>query len=136
MFVVSPTVAATTLSPEFILRIKNQEVALATTIRLLHTLADKLEAKFGPDFLGDEFRQLAQSGRGAEAQIVRIDQLLKQGDQPTAARELRDAAGITWDEAHLITGNWSSYSRDQKLQWIQVHQWSLQVAKLANSDQP
>lgn len=112
------------VSPELVARVRNLEAALAKSMNLFQLLADKLESRLGPDFLGPELSQMQNIGRDTDQQIAQIDQLIKEHKQPAAARVLREMSGATWDEALQITNRWSTIRREQKARWLQFHQWT------------
>lgn len=122
-------------SPDLHMRVKNLETALAASMNLTQALLHKLEAKFGPGFLGEEFAGLLTVGQDAAQQISQIDQLIKDGKQSTAARFVRDLTGVTWDQAHYVTQHWQGMPRDKKIGWLQMAQWSKQVLHSTATDQ-
>src|SRR5437660_68259 len=83
-------------------RVRRLEVALVLTLDALQTLAERLEDRFGPEFLDGGLRQLGTVGSDADLEEVidNIDRLVREGQQPAAARQFREAFGATWDQAH------------------------------------
>jgi hypothetical protein len=70
------------------IRVQNLEAALAVSMNLLQSLAEKLESRLGPGFLGEELEQFAAIGRQSAEQVAEIDRLVKENQQPAAARVL------------------------------------------------
>ncbi|HEY4258544.1 MAG TPA: hypothetical protein VGM98_00230, partial [Schlesneria sp.] len=91
-------------------------------MNLLQSLVDKLEVRLGPGFLGEELEQFAVIGRQAAEQVAEIDRLIKENQQPGAARVIREMSGVTWDQAHYITNRWTSLQSKQKVRWLQLNQ--------------
>ena len=118
-------------SPDLAIRVQNLEAALAVSMNLLQSLVDKLETRFGPGFLGDEFDQFAAIGRHVAEQVAEIDRLIKEGHQPAAARAIREMCGVTWDQAHYITNRWTSLQVKQKTRWLQLNQFTHHVSPTA-----
>lgn len=125
---------ATQNSPDLHMRVKNLETALRASMNLTQALLHKLEAKFGPDFLGEEFAALLTVGQETDQQISQINQLIKDGKQSTAARFVRDLTGVTWDQAHYVTQHWPGMPRDKKIGWLQMALWSKQVSQGVGAD--
>lgn len=109
------------------IRVQNLESALAVSMNLLQSLVDKLENRLGPGFLGEELEQFAAIGRQSTDQVAEIDRLIKEGQQPAAARVIRDMSGVTWDQAHYITNRWTSLQSNQKARWLQLNQLAHQM---------
>jgi len=121
-------------SPDILMRIRNLETALTASMNVIQSLVQKLEAKLGPGFLGDDFIGFADLSRDSADQLAQIDQLIKEGKQPAAARLVREMAGITWDQAHYATQHWLAMSREKKIRWLQFTQWSQRVLQQANTE--
>jgi hypothetical protein len=105
-------------------RIRDLETALAVSTSLLHRLAQRLETKLGPGFLGDELQKFANSLPGVREFIARIDRLISEGQQPAAAREFREYAGVTWDQAHDAIAKWGCHPTDEKVRSLQLSNWA------------
>jgi hypothetical protein len=119
-------------------RVLQLERALTMSLDLLCTLVDKLDSKFGPGFLGEELQRLTgTSEMHAREDIGRVEELLKQDQQPKAARLFRELTGVTWDQAHDIIGRWSQYSLQEKTRWLQIGRWvkSFDAATAASPSQ-
>jgi hypothetical protein len=114
--------------PDLAMRVQNLEAALASSMHLLQSLVEKLETRFGPGFLGEEFEQFASIGRHVADQVAEIDRLIKDGHQPAAARAIREMCGVTWDQAHYITNRWPSLQAKQKIRWLQLNQFTHHVS--------
>lgn len=104
------------------IRVQNLEAALAVSVKLLQSLAEKLESRLGPGFLGEELEQFTAIGCQAAEQVAEIDRLVKENQQPAAARVIREMSGVTWDQAHYITNRWTSLQSSQKARWLQLNQ--------------
>jgi hypothetical protein len=104
------------------IRVQNLEAALAVSMNLLQSLVEKLESRLGPGFLGEELEQFAAIGRQSAEQVAEIDRLVKENQQPAAARVIREMSGVTWDQAHYITNRWTSLQSNQKVRWLQLNQ--------------
>ncbi len=103
-------------------RVRRLEQALVLSLETLQTIVERLEGKFGPEFLGTDFKHLTAVGSDAELEGVldNIEHLLAAGKNSTAVRELRDAFECTWDQAHHVIREWRSHSREQKLRWLRL----------------
>lgn len=117
----------THVSPDLSVRVQNLEAALAVSMNLLQSLVDKLEVRLGPGFLGEELEQFAAIGRHSAEQVAEIDRLVKENQQPAAARVIREMSGVTWDHAHYITNRWTSLTFKQKVRWLQLNQLAHQA---------
>lgn len=115
------------VSSDLLVRVQNLEAALAVSMHLLQSLVDKLEVRLGPGFLGEELEQFAAIGCHAAEQVAEIDRLVKENQQPAAARVIREMSGVTWDEAHYITNRWTSLQFKQKVRWLQLSQLAHQA---------
>lgn len=113
------------------IRVQNLEAALAVSMNLLQSLTEKLENRLGPGFLGEELEQFAAIGRHSAEQVAEIDRLVKQNQQPAAARVIREMSGVTWDQAHYISNCWASMQSHQKVRWLRLNQLANQVAPAA-----
>jgi hypothetical protein len=114
------------------IRVQNLEAALAVSMNLLQSLAEKLESRLGPGFLGEELEQFAAIGRQSAEQVAEIDRLVKENQQPAAARVIREMSGVTWDQAHYITNRWTSLQSKQKVRWLQLNQLAYQAPSIAS----
>lgn len=104
-------------------RIQQLELALSMSLELFQKLTERLEAKLGPDFLGEELSRLATAATPAQDEVRAIDAMLKQDQLSQATRRLRELAAVTWDQAHAIIARWESTTFDQKVRMIQTGQW-------------
>jgi hypothetical protein len=104
-------------------RVDQLERALTLTFGLLHDLLERLESKLGPRFLDPELERLTQGVSSGREAVAEIDALIKEGQQPKAARLVRELGGITWDQAHALIGRWNSYPMEQRLRWVQLARW-------------
>jgi hypothetical protein len=104
-------------------RLQQFERALTMTFGLLHDLLERLESKLGPGFLSPELARLAEGTSSGREEVAEIDALIKQGQQPKAARLVRELGGITWDEALALIARWHSYTVEQRLRWVQLARW-------------
>lgn len=98
------------------------EQALALSLDTVQSVVERLESKFGHQFLGPELQPLttAEKDSTLEDLVESIDRSLEAGDKPEAARQFRDAVGCTWDHAHHAIGQWRYHSRDQRLRWLRL----------------
>ncbi len=117
------------------IRVQNLEAALAVSMNLLQSLAEKLESRLGPGFLGVELEQFAAIGRQSAEQVAEIDRLVKENQQPAAARVIREMSGVTWDQAHYITNRWTSLQFQQKVRWLQLNQLAYQASAVASESE-
>jgi hypothetical protein len=104
-------------------RVLELKQALSNSIGLLHTLVQQVEKKLGPGSLGEELNQFANSGPAVRAFMSRIDQLISEGQQPVAAREFREFAGGTWDQAHDAIAKWTDCAINEKIRSLQLALW-------------
>jgi hypothetical protein len=119
-------------------RIQQLESALSLSLGLFQKLTERLEARLGPGFLGEELQRLASAGATAPDEVRAINDLLKQNQVPAATRRLHELTAITWDQAHVVVARWPSFSFEQKVRMIQVGQWvqalSAQSVELTSAD--
>ena len=103
-------------------RVRRLEQALTLSLDALHAVVERLEDKFGPEFLGPDLQHLTSAGSGDELNDIleNIDRSLKAGDKSTAARLFRDAFACTWDQAHWAIGLWPHHTREQRLRWLRL----------------
>jgi hypothetical protein len=113
------------------IRVQNLEAALAVSMNLLQSLTEKLESRLGPGFLGEELEQFTAIGCQVAEQVAEIDRLVKENQQPAAARVIREMSGVTWDQAHYITNRWTSLQPRQKVRWLQMNQLAHAVRSIA-----
>lgn len=113
------------------IRVQILEAALAVSMNLLQSLTEKLESRLGPGFLGEELEQFTAIGCQAADQVAEIDRLVKENQQPAAARVIREMSGVTWDQAHYITNRWTSLQLRQKVRWLQMNQLAHAVRSIA-----
>jgi len=121
MFIPIP-VAIPTESASLEERVRRLEQALALSLDAFQAVVERLESKFGHEFLGDDLQHLTAAGSDVDLlRIVEsIDRSLTAGEKPAAARKFREAFGCTWDQAHQAIGQWRSHSREQKLRWLRL----------------
>lgn len=53
---------------------------------------------------------------------ARIDGLLAEGQDAPAARLVREALGMSWDEAHAALARWPDRSAAQRTHWLRLAQ--------------
>jgi hypothetical protein len=109
--------------PDLPVRVQQLERALTVTLNLLQVVVERLESKMGPGFLGADLERLAVGASQAREQAAQIDALVRQGQQPKAARLVREWAGVPWDQAHTLIGRWDSYPPEQRVRWLQLAGW-------------
>jgi hypothetical protein len=113
-----------TESPDLIMRVQRLEHALSSSLVVIQLLLQQLQSQMGPGFLGAPLERLVTSaGADVRDKVIQIDNLVRKGETPVAARLFREFAGATWDQAHTVISWWHSYSLEQKVQWLQMHQW-------------
>jgi hypothetical protein len=95
-------------------RIHRLESAVAATVASLESIAAVLESKLGAGALPAELQSLLADTDFATP-LNAIDQLVREGQHPAAAREVRELFQITWDEAHALVKIWKSLSRAEQL---------------------
>ena len=124
-------VAAAVPDPLSLHRMRQLERALNATLDIIEALADRLEAKFGPEFLGADLAHLTAAGKLAEYQqeVAEISRFISEGHSPTAVRHFHDQLGLTWDEAQLTVQRWSYYTAADKLRTIRLARFIHTVAK-------
>ncbi len=103
-------------------RVQKLEAALLLSLETISLLVNRLEAKFGPEFLGEELKQLTAGSSETELHTTldAIEHSLASGETPSAARQIRESFHLTWDQAHELTGTWKTFSRQQKLRWLRL----------------
>lgn len=103
-------------------RVGHLEQALSHSLVILESLSKILESKFGSDVLDPETRRFisGKSSTDLENVVQAIDQHVTAGAKPEAARQIRDAFGCSWDDAHQVTRHWMNYSRQQKICWLRL----------------
>ena len=114
-------------------RVRRLEQALVLSFDALQSVVERLESKFGHEFLGPDLKQLtaAASNHDLQGVLDGIERSLTSGEKPAAARQFRDAFGCTWDQAHKGIRQWQNHSREQKLRWLRLarHIKSLESAE-------
>jgi hypothetical protein len=95
-------------------RIHRLESAVAATVASLESIAAVLESKLGPGALPAELQSLLADS-DFSTPLAAIDQLVRQGQHPAAAREVRDLFQVSWDEAHALVKGWNGLSRVEQL---------------------
>lgn len=112
-------------SPDLLVRVEQLEKALALSFGLLQTLLEQLDSKLGPGFSNGGLAKASVAGaaRDPRQDVARIDEMIREGQQPHAARLLRELAGITWSQAHDVIAVWESYTVEQKVRWLWLAQW-------------
>ena len=95
-------------------RLQRLEAAVLASLTTLETIVSRLEAKLGGDFLPEDLRQLLTDA-DLSTPLQAIDQLVRQGQHPAAAREVRDLFQVSWDEAHALVKSWNGLSRAEQL---------------------
>ena len=120
MFIMPMLIAAENASQRD--RVHRLEHALVLTLQTLQSVVERLESKFGSEFLGADLKHLTGGGTDAELQDVldQIESSLADGKQPMAARQFREAFGCTWDQTHQTIRQWKHYSREQKRRWLRL----------------
>ena len=114
-------------------RVQRLEKALVLSLDALQSVVERLECKFGPEFLGADLKHL--TAVGADSDLLNlledIECSLTDGKKSVAARQLRDAFGCTWDQAHQAIAQWQNHSREQKLRWLRLARYvnSLETAE-------
>jgi len=103
-------------------RVERLEHALALSFSTMQTLAERLQSKFGDEFLGSDLKLLVATDTQAEsaATFEILDRLIGEGQQPAAARLFRDKFGVTWDEAHFFVDRWGIHSGKEKIRWLRL----------------
>lgn len=103
-------------------RIRQLEQALVLSLDIVQTLVERLEAKFGPGFLGPDLQHLsaATNPGGLEQEVANIDHLIADGHKPTAVKLFRESSGATWDEAQHAVSAWSRLSHADKLRTLRL----------------
>ncbi|MFC1596601.1 hypothetical protein ACFL5Q_01460 [Planctomycetota bacterium] len=103
-------------------RVRRLEQALVLSLEALQSVVERLESKFGHEFLGTDLQHLTAAGSDADLQgiLESIDRSLTAGEKPAAARQFREAFGCTWDQAHHAIGQWRSHSPEPKLRWLRL----------------
>jgi hypothetical protein len=106
-------------------RLSHLERTLSLSFAVLQGLLERLEAKFGPDFLGEELHTFTTVGRTQAQELAnQIDALVREGKQPVAVRVFHDVSGVSWDEAHGFIGTWECYAFDEKVHLLQLGLWA------------
>jgi hypothetical protein len=100
----------------------------------VHSLARVLETKCGSDSLPENLRLLVAAGAQATAESLEqeIDSQIKSGSQPLAAKFVRAAMNVSWDDAHGITERWSGYTRAERIRVIRF----TKLGALISSNKP
>jgi hypothetical protein len=103
-------------------RVQRLERALVRALDLLQTVVEKLDAKFGPAFLGEELAAFAQAGQDESLPAIldEIDTAVKADQFAAAARMVRAEFDIPWSEAHAAVAFWKSIPRERRLRWLQL----------------
>ncbi len=103
-------------------RIRQLEQALILSLDMTQALMERLEAKFGPGFLGADLKRLLPAGTQAELEreATEIDRLIAEGQKPTAVKHFREKFGVTWDEAQEAISSWTSHSKPDKLRSLRL----------------
>lgn len=124
-------VAIPTPDPVSLHRVRQLERALDATLDTIELLAARLEAKFGPDFLGADLAHLTAAGKLEECQqeVAQIDRFISEGHSSTAVRRFHDELGLTWDEAQLTVQRWSRFGAADKLRTIRFGRFIHTVGK-------
>src|ERR1043165_8312482 len=86
-------------------RIKQLEGAVDASLDLLQLVLERIEAKLGPNALGSEMPRLQSLDAEVENETEQIDMLVRDAKTAEAARAYRDAAGVSWDQAHFVVGH-------------------------------
>lgn len=119
------------------LRVQRLERDLSLSLDLIQLLLARLDAKLGGDVLGDKLGKLKESDETAAREaVLRIDTLLRDGQQPAAVRFFREISGVTWDEAHSSMGAWAQFSVEQRTQWLKREMWMKTLKATLSSLQP
>lgn len=103
-------------------RVQRLELALLRTLDPLQAVVEKLDAKFGPTFLGEELAAFAQAGQDESLTAIldEIDAAVKADQSAAAARMVRAEFDIPWSEAHAAVSVWKSIPRERRLRWLQL----------------
>ncbi|MGL4551333.1 MAG: hypothetical protein ACRC33_09100 [Gemmataceae bacterium] len=109
-------------SGDLVARVRRLEHALALSLEVTQLLIERLEAKLGPGFVGEELGRVSGGG-DVRSDVARIDDLVRHGKQAEAARHFRELAGVTWDEAHNAIRRWQPASLETTIRSIQVAKW-------------
>ena len=106
-------------------RVERLEHALVLSLDVIQTLLGKLEGRLGSNVVGPELRRW-QASRPEPALVQalnEINDLVKAGQSPKAARLFREAFGVTWDQAHQAIAEWHRHSQEEKLRWLRLVSW-------------
>lgn len=103
-------------------RVRNLEQALDLSLTAIQLLVNRLEAKFGPDFLGDDLQPFKSSATSAEmqAEAAQISRWIAEGNEPQAVRHLRDVCSITWDETRSAIQSWKRSSPADRVRSLKL----------------
>jgi hypothetical protein len=88
----------------------------------MQLLVERLQAKLGPGFLGEDLEQFTGATTAAKLheEVAEIDRFLSDGHQPKAIRHFHDVFGHTWDEAHAAIQQWNNKSPAEKLRSVRL----------------
>ena len=103
-------------------RIRQLEQALVLQSETIQAILQRLESKFGNDFLGPDLQQMTACLSEADAKLIlkSIDSFIANCDKPAATRQVREEYGCTWDEALSVVANWNSHSLETKIRALRL----------------
>lgn len=133
-----PMIIQPVVDSRFLLeRIRQLEQALVLQSETIQVILQRLEAKFGKDFLGSDLHQLTATLPDAEAKVIlnSVDSSIKNGEKHAAARQVRDAFRCTWDEAHSAIAEWNTHSIETKIRALRLARYVM-VAESIHSRPP
>ena len=59
----------------------------------------------------------------AEADLADIGRLVRAGELPQAARQLREVLGVTWDQAHAAVRSWPTNPQPDLVRQVWLRRW-------------
>lgn len=101
-------------------RLQRLEQALAFSLDALDSLFVKLEQKLGPGFVTSDLQAIIADPVDHAPKLDTIDELIRTGQHPAAARDIRELFRVTWDAAHALSKTWHQYSREQLLRSVRL----------------